>query len=75
MRPVMETKAPAMEYPSQTQIHDCHHDSLSAVIMDEAIIHVLTLKESAVKCFSLKILEYGWDVDILTNPEGDKVPS
>jgi hypothetical protein len=39
-------KQAAMEYPSQTQIHDCHHER-PATIIDEEIIQVLMLNESA----------------------------
>lgn len=36
-----------MEYPTQTQSHDCHQDRPEPVIMEEDIIHVLILNESA----------------------------
>lgn len=42
----MQTKHAAMEYPIQTQIQDCHHDSPS-VMLEPDIIQVLMLKESA----------------------------
>jgi hypothetical protein len=42
----MQMKHAAREYPSHTQIQDCHHDSPSAILAPE-IIHVLMLNESA----------------------------
>lgn len=47
-RAFMATKIPVMEYPIQTQIQACHHDK-PATIMDEEIIHVLMLNESAIQ--------------------------
>jgi hypothetical protein len=46
IRPVMHTKQAAIAYPSQTQIHDCHHDSPWETIAVEEIIQVLILKLS-----------------------------
>jgi hypothetical protein len=41
-------KQAAMLYPIQTQSHDCHHDRPGlAAIIDDDIIQVLMLKESA----------------------------
>lgn len=48
MRPVMQMKQPAMAYPTQTHIQDCHHDR-PPTIMDELIIQVLILNESAIQ--------------------------
>lgn len=48
MRPVKTTKKPAMAYPIHTQSQDCHHDR-PAETMDELIIQVLMLKESAIQ--------------------------
>jgi hypothetical protein len=48
MRPVAQIKQAAMEYPIHTQSHDCHHDR-PATIMEDEIIHVLMLKESAIQ--------------------------
>lgn len=48
MRPVIQMKQPAIAYPIQTQSHDCHHESPFTII-DELIIHVLILKESAIQ--------------------------
>lgn len=48
MRPVKQTKKAAIEYPSQTHIHDCHHDR-PLTIMEELIIQVLMLNESAIQ--------------------------
>jgi hypothetical protein len=48
MRPVEQIKHAAIAYPIQTQIHDCHQES-PATIMDEEIIHVLMLNESAIQ--------------------------
>lgn len=39
-------RAPEMEYPTQMQIQACHHDN-PAVIIDDEIIQVLILNESA----------------------------
>jgi hypothetical protein len=46
MRPVEQTNAAAIKYPIQTQIHDCHHD-MPSTTLDEEIIQVLMLNESA----------------------------
>ena len=46
MRPVKQTKQPAIAYPNHTHSHDCHQDS-PATIMDDEIIQVLMLNESA----------------------------
>ena len=40
MRPVIQMKTPAIEYPIQTQSHDCHHDSPPPTIMEDEIIQV-----------------------------------
>ena len=48
MRPVAQMKAAAKVYPIHTQIHACHHDT-PATTAEEAIIHVLILKESAIQ--------------------------
>lgn len=46
MRPVRTTKPAAMAYPIQTQSQDYHHERPAAT-MEELIIHVLMLNESA----------------------------
>ena len=46
MRPVKQMKQAAMEYPIQTQSHDCHHERPFTIIDDE-IIQVLLQKKSA----------------------------
>lgn len=48
MRPVRQMKNPAMAYPIQTQSHACHHES-PATTMEDEIIHVLMLKQSAIQ--------------------------
>lgn len=48
MRPVRQMKHAAMEYPIHTQIHDCHQES-PEMIMEEEIIQVLMLNESAIQ--------------------------
>lgn len=47
--PVMTMKAPAIEYPIQTQIHDCHQARPGFMMLADEIIHVLMLKESAIQ--------------------------
>lgn len=42
MRPVIQTKAPAIAYPSHTQIHDCHQER-PATTMDEDIIQAVVM--------------------------------
>lgn len=37
MRPVKQTKQAAIVYPSQTQIHDCHHERPLVTIADDII--------------------------------------
>ena len=37
MRPVKQMKQAAMVYPSQTQIHDCHHERPLVTIADDII--------------------------------------
>lgn len=44
----MQMKQPAIAYPIQTQIHACHHERPLTIIEDD-IIHVLMLKESAIQ--------------------------
>lgn len=41
-------KQPVTEYPIHTHSQACHHDK-PAAIMDEEIIHVLMLNESAIQ--------------------------
>jgi hypothetical protein len=48
MRPVAQMNRLEMEYPIQTQNHDCHQDNPEPVIIEDEIIHVLMLNESAV---------------------------
>jgi len=48
MRPVAQMKVPAMVYPIQTQSQACHQE-MPATTLDEAIIQVLMLKESAIQ--------------------------
>lgn len=52
----------AIEYPIQTQIHDCHHERPSWTLALE-IIHVLMLNESAIqkatKCHAPHCLRAG----------------
>jgi len=48
IRPVRQIKHPAIEYPTQTQSQACHHAKPS-MILDDEIIQVLTLKESAIQ--------------------------
>src|SRR5437763_15379837 len=42
-------KHAAMKQPIQTHIHACHHERPLPVIITEAIIQVLILKESAIQ--------------------------
>lgn len=64
-----------MLYPIQTQSQDCHQESPGlAAIMDEDIIQVLMLNESAIRIIS----KDGGLMEVrsaLTDPETDKVPS
>ena len=48
MRPVEQMKQAEMAYPIQTHSHDCHHES-PPWIMDDEIIQVLMLNESAIQ--------------------------
>lgn len=49
IRPVRTMKQPAIEYPIQTQSHDCHHEIPSTpLIAEDDIIHVFWQGESAV---------------------------
>jgi hypothetical protein len=70
-----QMKQAAMLYPIQTQSHDCHHDRPGlAAIIDDDIIQVLMLNESADRSVS--------PVDIVkkklfqhTDPETNEIPS
>jgi hypothetical protein len=69
-----QMKQAAMLYPIQTQSHDCHHDRPGlAAIIDDDIIQVLMLKESANRIVSpdhivKKRLQH-------TDPETNEIPS
>jgi hypothetical protein len=69
-----QMKQAAMLYPIQTQSHDCHQDRPGlAAIMDDDIIQVLMLNESADPSVSpvdmvKKVLEH-------TDPETNVIPS
>lgn len=47
--PVKTMKPPAIAYPIQTQIHDCHQARPGFIMLAEEIIQVLMLKESAIQ--------------------------
>jgi len=49
MRPVRTMKKPAMEYPIQTQSHDCHQARPGLMMLADEIIQVLMLNESAIQ--------------------------
>lgn len=70
MRPVMQMKQPAMEYPIHTQSHDCHQERPFAIMEDE-IIHVFWYDISRCWCVSAGCAH---DIEGVGNPETNKIP-
>ncbi len=73
IRPVRTMKQPAIEYPIQTQSHDCHHEIPSTpLIAEDDIIHVFWQGESAV--IPEAAFPSTYDVEGIGNPKADEIP-